>query len=227
MIQIALFKCSTSITNIWLTPQVKFKSCTTNRTPCQDFCMEVAPGPRVVRLCPRHTPGSCWDDAVGGRRAEAFGAYKILIENSVVWASNSVDLTTGILLNFFLLGRRHVRISDFFPLWVKFQVCRALKGPGGTQKFKYQWDAAGSRAVSLSASPSAPGSYSSRSCEHAEVQLWWDVHCSWGRGRLLSLGCFHGDVRVACMCHCLHCSRGTVKIPKSLKSVGIHTEMYL
>lgn len=114
MIQIALFKCSTSITNIWLTPQVKFKSCTTNRTPCQDFCMEVAPGPRVVRLCPRHTPGSCWDDAVGGRRAEAFGAYKILIENSVVWASNSVDLTTGILLNFFLLGRRHVRISDFF-----------------------------------------------------------------------------------------------------------------
>lgn len=144
MIQIALFKCSTRITNIWLTPQVKFKSCTTNWTPCQDFCLEVAAGPRVVRLCPQHTPGSCWDDAVGGRRAEAFGAYKILIENSVVWASNSVDLTSGILLNFFSFGEKACNDFWFFPLWIKFQcqnaeVCRALKGPGGTQKFKYLW----------------------------------------------------------------------------------------
>lgn len=115
VVQIAPFKCSTGINSIWLTPQAGFKSCTTNWTPSQDFCLEAAPDPSLVGLCPQSVPGSCWDDGMGGRRTETLGAYKILIENSVVWASSSPDLTSGILLTFFfLLRRRHVIIFDFF-----------------------------------------------------------------------------------------------------------------
>lgn len=232
VVQIAPFKCSTGITDIWLIAQVEFKSWTTNWTPSQDFCLEVAPDPRVVRLCPQHIPGSCWDDAVGGRRAEAFGTYKILIENSVVWASSSVDLTSGILLNTFPFEDKACNNFWFFPLWVKFQCqnakgCRALKGLGGKQTFKYQWDAAGSRALSLSAYPSAPGSSFQQDLWVCRVQICQDAHYSWGRGRLLSLGCFHELSEVAWMCQWLHCSSDTVKIPKSLQWVGTQREIYL
>lgn len=133
VVQIAPFKCSTGITDIWLIAQVEFKSWTTNWTPSQDFCLEVGPDPRVVRLCPQHMPGSCWDDAVGGRRTEAFGTYKILIENSVVWASSSVDLTSGILLNTFPFEDKACNNFWFFSSMSKISMskCQRLQSPQG------------------------------------------------------------------------------------------------
>lgn len=224
VVQMALFKCSTGVTNIWLTPQVEFKA-----VPQTEHL------PRISAWRWHLTPG--WSalptaqalDLLGwcSGREESWSPWNIWNSH---WKFNclSTIFTWSHIRHpldfFFLLRKRHAIISDFFPLWLKFQcqnakACRALRG----WQANGHWSTSGMQQSCPSVPTPVPlALHSSRTCECADVS---GCPLPWGRWRLLSLGCFHGAARMAWMCHWLHCSSDTVKIPESFKAVGKHTNV--